>query len=118
MITLQQLVVSLCLAIGTIFIFFASVGIFRLPDLFLRMSAASKASTVGVAALVLAVALLFNKLTVSAQAGAIILFLMLTNPVGAHIIGRIAYYKKTVTLFPPTKDELADHQADQKAKAK
>ena len=41
------LVTAAMLVVGGIFTFLAAVGIFRLPDVYTRMHAASKAGTVG-----------------------------------------------------------------------
>ena len=78
---------------GAILILLASVGVVRMPDVYLRMSAATKAATVGAASLLLAAAFHFNGADVLAQMALTILFLLLTAPVGAHIIGRAAYKK-------------------------
>ncbi|WP_322506886.1 cation:proton antiporter, partial [Anaerolinea sp.] len=40
--------------LGAFFIFLASIGILRMPDLFLRMSATAKAGTLGVGTLLFA----------------------------------------------------------------
>ena len=82
------------LLIGAVLLAAAGIGIVRMPDLFLRMSAATKASTLGSASLLLAAALHFGKTTVIAQALITIFFMFLTAPVGAHIIGRAAYRRQ------------------------
>lgn len=78
---------------GSILILLASIGVVRMPDVYLRMSAATKAATVGAASLLLAAAFHFDGADVLAQMALTILFLLLTAPVGAHIIGRAAYKK-------------------------
>jgi multicomponent Na+:H+ antiporter subunit G len=75
----------------------------RMPDLFLRMSCSTKAATIGVGTMLLALALYFENLGVATRALATICFIFLTAPVGAHRIGRIAYlvgvrlWKGTIT---------------------
>lgn len=80
------------MALGTALMGIAALGIFRLPDLFMRMHASSKAGALGVAFQLLAVALYFGQLTVIVKVAAGILFFLLTAPVAAHMIGRAAYY--------------------------
>lgn len=60
----MQVVVALLLIFGTLFILIASIGVLRMPDLYTRMHAATKAGTVGLAALLIAVALSIHDLTV------------------------------------------------------
>ncbi|WP_368733921.1 cation:proton antiporter, partial [Klebsiella pneumoniae] len=48
---------ALLLVLGTLFTLFASLGILRMPDLYTRMHAATKAGTAGLSLLLLAVAL-------------------------------------------------------------
>ncbi len=94
---------------GTLLILLASVGVLRMPDLFLRMSAATKAATVGAAGLLIAAAMHFNEPDIIVQMVLTILFVLLTAPVGAHIIGRAAY-KHKAKLYKNTKvDQLESY---------
>lgn len=103
---LELLVAALLLA-GSLLMLLAAVGLFSLPDVYTRLSATSKASTLGAACLLLAGAMHFHELGVSARAVATIVFLFLTAPVAAHMIGRAAYVTR-VALWKGTRcDELA-----------
>ena len=113
-ILLEWLVVILVF-LGTALLLIAAIGILRMPDLFLRMSAATKAATLGTASLLLAAALHFGELSIIAQVTATIFFLFLTAPVGAHIIGRAAYRKGKAPLYKGTVlDELAAYEQERK----
>lgn len=86
-------VVSLVLMItGAVFLFVAALGVVRMPDLFSRMQAATKASTLGIACILLAVAVHFAGVGVTTRALATIVFFWLTAPVTAHMIARAAYF--------------------------
>lgn len=99
---------------GSILILLASIGVVRMPDVYLRMSASTKAATVGAASLLLAAAFHFDGADTLAQMALTILFLLLTAPVGAHIIGRAAY-KKGAKLYERTvSDELEPYYDDKK----
>ena len=52
----MTILTALLLCIGSLFILVASVGILRMPDLYTRMHAATKAGTVGLTSLLIAVA--------------------------------------------------------------
>lgn len=87
--------------------FLAALGIFRMPDTFTRMQAATKAATLGCGCLLLAVALHFGETAVTARALLVVIFLFLTAPVAAHVIAR-ATYRAGVALWEHTVlDELA-----------
>ena len=63
----------------------------RMPDIFLRMSATTKTATLGVGAMLLGTALFFGDLGAISRAFAILVFILSTTPVAAHMIGRAAY---------------------------
>jgi multicomponent Na+:H+ antiporter subunit G len=88
---MQLFISTLLITIGSLFILLAGVGLVRMPDLFLRMSASTKAATLGVGTTLLGVAVYFGDFATFIRAGAIIVFLLLTAPVAAHLIGRAAY---------------------------
>ncbi|MEM7134519.1 MAG: monovalent cation/H(+) antiporter subunit G [Chloroflexota bacterium] len=82
----------LCLIfIGMVLMLIAAIGIVRMPDLYLRNSVSSKGATLGVTALMLATVLYFDELGTSSRAFAVILFMLLTAPIAAHMLGRAAY---------------------------
>lgn len=80
------------LLIGSFFCLSAAVGLIRLPDVYARMHAASKAGTLGVGVLFLAIAVHFTALEITTRALAGIVFFILTAPVGAHVLARAAYF--------------------------
>jgi multicomponent Na+:H+ antiporter subunit G len=106
---MQLIISTLLITIGTFFILMAGLGLVRMPDLFLRMSASTKAATLGVGCTLLGVALYFGDFATFIRAGAIIIFLLLTAPVAAHLIGRAAY-QDGVPLWEETRfDDLRRH---------
>lgn len=87
---LKEYIIVALLGIGTALMLIAAIGLLRMPDLYLRNSVASKGPTLGVTALMLASILYFGELGVSSRAVAVIIFMILTAPVAAHMIGRAA----------------------------
>jgi len=79
------------LGAGTLLMLVASFGVVRMPDVYLRLSVASKASTLGLVFLVVAAPLSLNDLGTFSRVAAVVLFVFLTAPVAAHMIGRAAY---------------------------
>lgn len=68
----------------------AAIGLMRLPDLFTRMHAASKAGALGAGLMLLALALGSGELGVALRALAGIGFILLTTPVAAHLLAKAA----------------------------
>lgn len=107
--------IGMALAVGgTFFVFVAGLGIVRLPDVPMRMHASTKAGTLGVALIAASLSFFFPGLGILARSMALIVFLLLTAPVAAHMIGRAAYYggpQIGVHLWPGTTvDQLPEHQ--------
>ena len=90
---MKELITIAFLLIGAIFMFLAALGILKMPDLFTRMQAVTKASTLGITFLIMAVAVHFADLGITTRAVLVIVFFFLTTPVAAHVIGRAAYFE-------------------------
>ena len=100
---------AILIVIGVFFIVLAGVGLLRMPDMFLRMSTATKASTLGLGLILLGTAVFFWELGITSRALATSIFVLLTAPVSAHMIGRAAY-SDGVPLWEETKlDELKEY---------
>lgn len=93
---------ALILAIlGTGLILLAAVGVVRMPDFYMRMQTTSKASTLGAACIILAAGVHFAESGMFIRAVMIVLFIFLTTPVAAHMLGRAAYLS-SVRIDPST----------------
>lgn len=88
---LLEVVVGILLIFGSGFSLVAAVGLLRLPDVYTRMHAASKAGTLGSGVVLLALALYSLELDVVTRALAGIVFFLLTAPVSAHLLATAAY---------------------------
>jgi multicomponent Na+:H+ antiporter subunit G len=86
-----EMISTFFIIMGVVFMMIAAIGILRLPDFYIRMSAITKAGTMGVGLIVVGIALYFNDLLIATKSFVIISFMVLTAPVGAHIIARAAY---------------------------
>ena len=85
-----QIVAAILLVAGSLFAAIAGLGVLRLPDLYTRMHAASKAGAVGAGLILLAVAFVAFDYAVVLRSAFGILFLLLTTPVSAHLLARSA----------------------------
>ncbi len=103
---MSEFITAALLLIGGVFILLAAVGVLRMPDLFTRMQAATKATTLGSGCLLVAVAVYFGDFGVTARALAVVAFIVLTAPVAAHMIGRAAYFVSVPLWEGTILDEL------------
>lgn len=102
-----EIILAILSTIGALSILFASIGILRMPDFYLRLSVTVKASTLGVGLFLICAAVMFPDISVTTRAIAIIFFLFITAPIAAHMIGRAAYFTKTPLWKGTIVDELA-----------
>ena len=81
---------SALLLMGAILGLLAAIGVLRMPDVFTRMQSSTKASTLGLACLLVGLLALHPNAEFIIRAGSIAAFVMLTTPVSAHVIARAA----------------------------
>lgn len=83
-----EILTSILMVTGTVFIVLSSVGLVRLPDLYTRMHAPTKAATFGMGFILLAALLFFlvEHKTTTVREVLAILFIFLTTPVSAHML--------------------------------
>ena len=88
-------VVILVLALSSCFFFLVgTTGLIRLPDVFSRMHATTKSDTLGAGLALLALIVYKGFDPVSLKLLVVLVFIMITNPVAAHIISKAAYDKE------------------------
>jgi len=109
-----SVLVALLLVSGALFMLLAAVGLVRLPDLYLRMSATSKAATLGASLVLLGAALDFGTAAAAGKAFVIVAFLLLTAPAAAHAIGRAGYRRGSPLWEGTVADELAGEEETRK----
>ncbi len=108
-----QILSTALLAIGAAFSLIAAIGVARFPDLFLRMHCSTKSATLGVSFIMLGAALHFGDLVSFTKVLAAILFILVTAPVAAHVLGRAAY----LAGVPLWKGTLSDEMRAQNNQA-
>lgn len=99
--------IGIIATLGTLFVLLAGVGILRMPDTYLRMAVTTKAATLGIGLILVAAAIYFNDLSTTTRVLAVIIFILLTAPVGAHLIGKASYIKGNKLWEKTTMDDLA-----------
>lgn len=91
-----DIVLSILIILGGFFTLVGSLGLFKLPDFYMRLHGPTKASTLGVGAVLIASALYFSTKTgdISLHEVLVTLFLFITAPVSAHLMAKAALHIK------------------------
>lgn len=88
--TLADVVSAALLCAGFFFILAGVVGVLRLPDFYTRLHAQGKCDTLGVLFMLGGLALREGATLTAAKIVAILVFVLLANPVATHALGRSA----------------------------
>ena len=88
---LLDILVAVLLLIGAFFALVAAIGLMRLPDVYTRMHAASKAGTLGSGVLLIALAIDDGTGGTASRALAGVVFFLLTAPISAHLLAKASY---------------------------
>lgn len=88
---MSELIVAGLVLVGGLFGALGALGLIRLPDVLIRMHASTKTGTLACGLIIVAAAVFFGSPEITIRAIAIILFLLLTAPIAAHMIGRAAF---------------------------
>ena len=86
-----EIAIGVLWIVGSAFALVAAVGLLRMPDVFTRMQASTKASTLGLGCLAIGAALQLADAASIIRLVSIGGFLLLTTPVSAHVIARGSY---------------------------
>ena len=88
---MTDIVTAILWLAGSAFALLAAVGVLRMPDVFTRMQASTKASTLGLGCLLGGAALQLGDFASFIRVASIGAFVLLTTPVAGHVIARAAY---------------------------
>lgn len=94
---LSEAAVAALIVLGALFVLLGSIGLARLPDFLTRLHGPTKATTLGVGALLLASAIFFSSREnggISLHELAILFFLFITAPVTAHLLAKAALHRQ------------------------
>jgi len=81
---------SIHILAGAAFSFIAALGVVRMPDLYCRMHAATKAGAFGLSLILIGICFLVPEPRVIIQSLLIVAFFYLTTPIAGQMIGRAA----------------------------
>jgi multicomponent Na+:H+ antiporter subunit G len=103
-----EVMAAICEIIGALSILLGALSLLRMPDVYIRLSAATKAVSFGLAFCLIGMAIHFGRVYVTVGAVATMGFVFLTAPIAAHMISRAAYRTGVPMWRGTTIDELAE----------
>ena len=85
-----HLIGAIITLLGSIFLFLGTLGILRMPDVYNRMQAGTKATTLG--SILFFTGIIFYGSEWAGKLIILILFIIFTNPVSSHALARAAHH--------------------------
>ncbi|MBU4485912.1 MAG: monovalent cation/H(+) antiporter subunit G [Candidatus Delongbacteria bacterium] len=107
----NSLLGSIITLLGSIFLFLGALGVYRMPDLYNRMQAGTKSTTLGTMLTLLGIGICHYEWL--GQVLILIIFIALTNPISSHALARAAHFKG----IPLTAKSVTDKLKEEESKA-
>ncbi len=96
--------VSILLLVGSLFIVVGAFGLVRLPDFFMRLHGPTKSTTLGVGSFLLAAVVHTVDGEFTLRELLIALFLFITAPVSAFLLGQVGLRRQVTSRAPLPED--------------
>jgi multicomponent Na+:H+ antiporter subunit G len=112
---MNELLGSLVVLVGSVFLFTAGLGVLRMPDSYNRIQTGTKASTLGTILVLIGLAIYhpawIGKLLL------LIFFVLITNPVSSHALARASHRKGIHKTRHTVVDKLHEDETGSEPKA-
>jgi multicomponent Na+:H+ antiporter subunit G len=94
--SIYEIIGGILIIIGAAFLFLGGLGILRMPDIYNRLQAGTKATTMGAMSLILGVGVvkMEDSWTWMVKMLIIIIFIAFSNPISSHALARAMYHRK------------------------
>ena len=111
-----ELIISVFLILGGLFVLVGSIGLLRLQDLYVRLHAPTKATTLGLGGILIGsmVYMYYQQGFLSINELLITLFLVITAPVTAHILAKAAMHNRVSFMQRTRNPHLVDTAREQR----
>ena len=91
--------------VGAALVLLAGIGVVRFPDVYSRMHAATKATTLGIALVAVAGSIALDDGAAKLLLATVLIFV--TAPVASHLVGRSGYRAERIEIRLEAQDDLA-----------
>jgi len=92
--------------LGSVFLLLGAIGLLRMPDVYNRMQAGTKATSLGTILTLLGIGIAVPEWL--AKLLLLILFVLFTNPISSHALARAAHYAGIKLTDKTLRDNLKD----------
>lgn len=106
--TAQALAAGVLITVGTLLIAVGALGMLRLPDVYNRTNAVTKAASLGIVALLVGVLIAIPSPATFVTVGAAIVLQLFTVPIAGFALGHAAYRSGASPTSSTHRDELSD----------
>lgn len=106
---MSEILGSLVIFLGSVFLFSAGLGVLRMPDSYNRIQTGTKASTLGT--ILILIGLCFFHPAWIGKILLLIFFVLLTNPVSSHALARASHRRGIHKTRHTVVDKLEETQA-------
>lgn len=91
-----ELIISIFMLAGGVFILVGSIGVIRMPDVYIRLHGPTKATTLGMAGILIGAMIFFSYTDQGLRIKALLIsvFLFLTAPVSGHMLMKSALHRR------------------------
>lgn len=103
---IREMVGYVLIGLGSLFYFLAGLGLSKMPDIYTKLQASTKATTLGTFSIALGVGIL--DFSFFGKAILVIVFVALTNPVAASLMTRAAYKNNAPKCEETVVDEIKE----------
>jgi len=100
--------------LGSIFLLLGALGVLRMPDVYNRMQAGTKATTLGTLLFLSGIAIGHSACACIDKTIILILFIIFTNPISSHALARAAHHIGIPLTDKTVRDELAEDTDEKK----
>ena len=102
--SIAELIGGIVSIAGGVLLFLAALGLIRMPDVYNRMQAGTKATTLG--SMLFLIGILIMKPEWWSKIVLLILFIVFTNPISSHALARAAHFVGIPMSDRTIKDDL------------
>ena len=103
-----EIIGGMFILLGSLFLFLGGLGIFRMPDIYNRLQAGTKATTLGAMSVIFGVGIvqLEDNWTWILKAMIILIFIAYSNPISSHALARAMYKRKRYPYIKSTDENM------------
>jgi len=88
---MNEVLVAVFLILGSVFILIAALGFLRLPDVYMRMHAITKASSLAIILFSIALIIAHPNYRIILGSILLVVFVVATAPISSHMLARVAH---------------------------